>query len=91
MDILYVRSSDHPTEYAIVLREKIDGEWVGVLCADNSHEGRAGVDEHHLHHYTQEGKSDPEPLPFAVRDTNDAMFKVIDWMTENWESLVQRP
>jgi hypothetical protein len=87
-EILYLRSSEHPLTYAIILRVMREGGWEAVLSVDNSHE-RADVDAHHVHRYARGAKLAPEPLPFHVDDTNDAMAKAIEWMADNWEELSQ--
>lgn len=86
-EILYLRSSAHPLTYSLVLRVRRGEDWVAVLSADNSHEGRPGVDTHHLHRYHQGVKQPAESLPFPVANANDAMVKVSAWMAEEWEDL----
>lgn len=85
-EIVYRRSSEHPVVYAIMLRVRKGDAMVTVVSIDNSHE-RSGVDTHHLHRYIRNQKQPPEPLPFSVRDTNDAMNKAIAWLADNWEDL----
>jgi hypothetical protein len=87
-EILYLRSSTHPVKYAIVLRINRDGEWKTAVVVDNSHEGRPDVDANHMHRYLDDQKQPPEPLPFPAVDANEAMFKAIDWMTDNWEDFL---
>ena len=87
-DILYLRTSSHPAEYALILRRIEGSERVAVICADNSHLDHH-VDGHHLHRYREDRKGPPEPLPFPVTDANDAMHKIIDWMADNWEELIR--
>lgn len=73
-----------------------DGDdWTAVVSADNAHDDHA-VAVHHMHRYGLKGqKLAAEPLPFRVPetnangDTNEAMVKIIEWMTENWEDLAR--
>jgi hypothetical protein len=88
-EILYLRSSTHPVLYAIVLRVDRGDGWQAVVSIDNSHEGRSGVDPHHLHRYADGQKQAPEPLPFPVTGTNDAMAQAIAWIADNWEDLAR--
>ncbi len=69
-----------------MLRVREGSEMNTVASIDNSHE-RGGVDTHHLHRYIRRQKQPPEPLPFSVSDTNDAMNKAIEWFADNWEDL----
>jgi hypothetical protein len=85
--IVYLRSSDRPVEYAIMLQIRGAEGWETRVVADNSHVDRH-VDEHHWHRYLDGEKQSAEPLPFAVFDTNDAMAKVIRWLAENWTELI---
>lgn len=85
-EIVYRRSSSHPVVYAIMLRVRTGDEMLTVASIDNSHD-RSGVDTHHLHRYIRNRKQPPEPLPFSVADTNDAMHKAIEWLADNWEDL----
>lgn len=87
VQILYESTTEHPREYAVVLRVLRSDGWHAVVSADNSHADRHDVDDHHLHRYHQGEKGAPESLPFAVDDTNDAMYKIIRWMADNWEEL----
>lgn len=93
VEILYRTSSDTPKEYAIVLRVYDAGKWRAVVSADNAHDDHV-VAVHHMHRYGLNGqKLAAERLPFPVptgnstADANAVMFKIIDWMTENWEEL----
>jgi hypothetical protein len=84
--IVYLRSSARPVEYAIMLQVRGVEGWETQVVADNSHSDRH-VDEHHWHRYLDGQKQPAEPLPFAVSDSNDAMAKVIRWLAENWTEL----
>lgn len=85
--IVYLRSSARPVEYAIMLQTRGAEGWETQVVADNSHVDRH-VDEHHWHRYLDGEKQLAEPLPFAVSDTNDAMAKIIRWLAENWTELI---
>ena len=84
--IVYLRSSARPVEYAIMLQVRGAENWETRLVADNSHADRH-VDEHHWHRYLEGEKQPAEPLPFAVSGTNDAMAKLIRWLADNWTEL----
>jgi hypothetical protein len=86
VQIVYLRSSARPVEYAIMLQIRGAKGWETRLVADNSHVDRH-VDEHHWHRYLDGKKQPAEPLPFAISDTNDAMARIICWLAENWTEL----
>ncbi|MDQ2676380.1 MAG: hypothetical protein M3Y34_06180 [Actinomycetota bacterium] len=91
VQILYMRSSARPVEYVVMLQMRDGDGWKTVLSVDNSHEAErrdTSVDDHHCHRYIGDKKRSPEPLPFAVVDTNDAMAKAIQWFADDWEALI---
>jgi hypothetical protein len=91
VQIVYLRSSARPIEYAVMLQKRDSDGWKTVMVVDNSHEGErrdTSVDEHHCHRYIGDSKRSPESLPFEVVDTNDAMAKAISWFADDWEGLL---
>ena len=91
VQIVYLRSSQYPYEYAIMLQVRNGDGWQTVIVADNSHEGERrdkSVDDHHCHRYAGDKKRSAESLPYEVVDTNDAMAKAIRWFADDWEELI---
>ena len=86
--IVFRRSSTYPIEYALLLQLKTPAGWKTQIVADNAHE-REHVDEHHFHRYIGGEKQDPEPLPFSVDGTNDAMGKIVQWFKDDWKELIK--
>jgi hypothetical protein len=87
VQIAYLRTSEWPAEYAVMLQERDGDGWKTRLVADNSHED-GHVDAHHFHRYIDDQKQAAEALPFKVSDTKDAMAKAIRWFADKWEELI---
>lgn len=87
VQIVFRRSSHRPIEYAILLQVRTRQGWRTIASADNSHADR-NVDEHHWHRYLRGEKQPSEPLPFEVSSTNDAMWRILDWFSNDWPELI---
>lgn len=80
----YAEYRNYPVfEYAVMLQiEAAGGRWQTIRLFDNAH----GVNEMHL--YTEDEKQPAEPF-LEDRPSNEAMPRMIDYLVDNWQEVVE--
>jgi hypothetical protein len=81
VSIIIERSSEHPVQYAIILRVLRDGRWHAVRTFDNAHAPK----EHHEHPYVG---SEKQPPTVTHGPINEAMRAAEVKLMDRWGDIV---